>query len=341
MRKKEHLARILAATGLYSLSSFLRSRFINELPILAYHRIYDLEDATIFPFDSELISASRTSFEWQMRYIKAHYNPISFQTLLDVLDGKALLPGRPLIVTFDDGYEDNYYNAFPILKSLDIPATIFISTGYIGNKKPFWFDLMAHILNHVPTGCMMLKDLQLTLRLDDNVASRHAATTQLFRALRSVSNEQRLGFLDWFEYEYAFAIHKDSFQLNLPMNWDQVREMHDAGIEFGSHTITHPILSQLDDEALKNELIGSRQKLDQELGESIPVLAYPVGDKAAFNERVIDISRSIGYRLGVSYIEGINCLDRMDHFSLRRQHVERYTSKYFFIGLLTLPEIFW
>lgn len=340
MRKKEYLARILAATGLYGLCRFLRHRLIKELPILAYHRIYGLEDKTAFPFDPELISASRANFAWQMRYIKARYNPITFQMLIDALDGKALLPKRPLVITFDDGYDDNYHNAFPILKSLGIPATIFISTGYIGSSKPFWFDLVAHIVYRAPNGFMVLDDLQLTLQLDDDVASRRAATHKLLRKLKQVRNKQRLSFLEWLECDYASVVDTTSFPLSQPMTWDQIREMHTAGIEFGSHTITHPILSQLDDKALEYELAVSKQQIEQELDNPISVLAYPVGEITAFDERVIQAAQSTGYRLGISYIKGVNRLDKLDHFSLYRQHVESYTSKYFFTGLLSLPEIF-
>ena len=340
MRKKECLARVLGLTGLYGPCRFLRQRLIKELPILAYHRVYDIEDITAFPFDPELINASCASFAWQMHYIKARYNPITFRMLIDTLDGKAPLPERPLIVTFDDGYNDNYHNAFPILKSLGIPATIFLSTGYIGSPKPFWFELVAHIVYRAPNGLMALDDLQLTLRLDDDVASRRTATYQLLRKLKQVRNKQRLSFLEQFEHDYASVVDTASFPLSQPMTWDQIREMHTAGIEFGSHTITHPILSQLDDKALEYELAGSKQQIEQELDDPILVLAYPVGDTTAFDERVMRAAQNSGYRLGVSYIKGVNRLDKLDHFTLYRQHVESYTSKYFFTGLLSLPEIF-
>ncbi len=340
MGKKEYLAKGMTFTGMHGVCAFLRHLTIDELPILAYHRIYDIEDESKFPFDPELVSASVSGFAWQMEYIKERYQPITFQTLLDVFDGKAELPERPVIVTFDDGYDDNYHNAFPVLKSLRIPATLFVSTGYIGHGKPFWFDLVAHILYQAPAGSVSLNGFDMTLRLDNDVESRRVATARLIGALKRVSNHRRLEFLDRFEREYSHVVNNDGYKRSRPLEWSHIREMSAAGIEFGSHTVSHPILSRLDDAALRQELIQSRETLEHELGKPVSVLAYPVGGAEEFNEKVIEVAQSAGYRLGVSYMQGVNRLGSLDRFRLRRQHVERYTTAPYFSGLLSLPEIF-
>ena len=327
-------------TGLHGLCSFLRALRPGKLPILAYHRVCDIGNEERFPFDPDLVSASCSAFAWQMQYLRDGYHPITFQALLDALDGKASLPARPVIVTFDDGYDDNYLNAFPVLRSLDMPATIFVSTGYIGTGKPFWFDLVAHILYNAPNGVLAVKELELTLSLDPGVDSRRAAAALLVAKLKRVSNAQRLGILDWLEREYAGIMNTAEFRLSHPLDWNQVREMSAAGIEFGSHTVSHPILSRLDDDELRRELMDSRQRLEQELGKPAPVLAYPVGGPEEFNDKVVQAAASTGYRLGVSYMPGVNRLGGMDRFRLRRQHVERYVSNAYFSGLMSLPEIF-
>ena len=245
-----------------------------------------------------------------------------------------------MIVSFDDGYDDNYLNAFPVLRSLEIPATIFVSTGYIGSGKPFWFDLVAHILYHAPNGSLTVKALGIALSLDTGVDSRRIAASRLVGALKRVSNAQRLDILDWFEREHGDAMKSGDFRLSHPLDWDQIREMSAAGIEFGSHTVSHPILSRLDDEELRQELTQSRLRLEQELGKPAPVLAYPVGGPEEFNEKVVQAATAAGYRLGVCYMPGVNRLGDVDRFRLRRQHVERYTSNAYFSGLLSLPEIF-
>lgn len=330
----------MAITGLHGLSSFLRGLRAGEIPILAYHRVFDIGQEQAFSFDPDLVSASSPAFAWQMLYLKKRYHPITFQTLLNAMDGKEQLPSRPVIVSFDDGYDDNYLNAFPVLRSLGMPATIFVSTGYVGSGKPFWFDLATHILYHLPNGNLTVKDLGITLPLDTDVNSRRIAAGRLVGALKRVGNAQRLGILDWLEREHGDAMRPADFRLSRPLSWDQIREMSAAGIEFGSHTVNHPILSRLDDEELRRELTDSRLRLEQELGKPAPVLAYPVGGPEEFNDRVVRAATAAGYRLGVSYMPGVNRLGDMDRFRLRRQHVERYVSNAYFAGLLSLPEIF-
>lgn len=330
----------MAMTGLHGLSSFLRGFRADEVPILAYHRVFDMGQEAAFSFDPDLVSASSSAFAWQMQYLRDRYHPITFQALLNVMDGKAELPPRPVIVSFDDGYDDNYLNAFPVLRSLEMPATIFVSTGYIGSGKPFWFDLVAHILYHAPGGTMTVKALGITLSLDTGVDSRRVAACRLVSALKRVSNAQRLDILDWLEHEHGAAMRPADFCLSRPLDWNQIREMSAAGIEFGSHTVNHPILSRLDDDELRQELTESRLHLERELGKPAPVLAYPVGGPEEFNEKVTQAATAAGYRLGVSYMPGVNRLGNMDRFRLRRQHVERYISNAYFAGLLSLPEIF-
>ena len=340
MGRKEYLAKAMTGSGLHALGAFLRALIMKELPILAYHRVYDITDEALFPFDPELVSASVAGFRWQMEYIRQRYEPITFQTLLDVLDGSAVLPERPVIVTFDDGYDDNYYNAFPVLRSFGIPATVFVSTGYIGQGKPFWFDLVAHILFRIPVGAVSLKGFDMDLRVDDDVESRRTATAKLIGALKRVSNQCRLEFLNGFEREYSYVVDGDGFERSRPLDWSHVREMSAAGIEFGSHTVTHPILSKLDDDTLERELVLSKETLERELGKPMSILAYPVGGPEEFNEKVVEVAQAVGYRAGVSYVPGVNKMDHLDRFRLRRQHVERYTTADYFSGLLSWPEVF-
>ncbi|MBL8524644.1 MAG: polysaccharide deacetylase, partial [Betaproteobacteria bacterium] len=88
----------------------LRALLKSEITILAYHRILNSWDEEHFPFDVELISASCEDFAWQMEYVRSHYSPIAFRDVIAFLDGKCALPPRPLLVTFDDGFDDNYHH---------------------------------------------------------------------------------------------------------------------------------------------------------------------------------------------------------------------------------------
>ncbi len=94
----------------------LYNRLMNKsIKILAYHRVMDIDEMT-YNYDEELISASCSDFDWQMDYLNKNYNPISMQGVINCVIGNEKFPKKPIVVTFDDGFIDNYENAFPILK---------------------------------------------------------------------------------------------------------------------------------------------------------------------------------------------------------------------------------
>src|SRR5437868_4271268 len=101
--KKELLAQCLVSGHMLPAISRVRSVWRADIPILAYHRIWDVTDEDRFPFDIELVSASIADFGWQMQYLQLNFNPITFRTLIQILDGETEAPPRPVIVTFDDG----------------------------------------------------------------------------------------------------------------------------------------------------------------------------------------------------------------------------------------------
>lgn len=336
---RDYLAKTLLSTRLLSVISALRKMLANDLTILAYHRVYDINDESDFPFDLDLISASVEEFAWQMEYISKHFTPITFQTLMAHIESGKSLPSRPVIVTFDDGHEDNYRYAFPVLKTLGIPATIFLSTEYIGSTTTFWFDRLAYLLFNAPTNRLTIQDLGLELLLGD-ISSRRRAVAILLQHLKHVPNRQRLEAQRKIEQAISLEIHPTDLHKSLPLNWAQIREMRDSGIEFGSHSVSHPILTKLDDAELMAELTDSKSTIEQEIGCKICALAYPVGGNHAFDDRVIAAAKAAGYKLGISYLSGVNRLGCLERFALRRLHMERYISRACFQGMLSLPEVF-
>jgi peptidoglycan/xylan/chitin deacetylase (PgdA/CDA1 family) len=338
--KKLLLAKCLVSGRVLSPLSRIRAACRADIPILAYHRIWDLHEEDRFPFDVELVSAGIADFRWQMEYVRQNFDPITFETLLKIVDGAAVSPPRPIVITFDDGFEDNYLHAFPILNSLDIPATIFLSTGYIGTEQTFWYDRLAHLILRAPEGELTLNGLTQSVALPADVALRRLAIRNVLGELKRMPNERRLEVLEDLESKTGSAGDQLAALESRAMNWNQVRAMSSAGIEFGSHTVTHPILANLNDEELNFELVESRRVIEAQIGKSVSVISYPVGGRSAFNGRVQDAVAQAGYRLGLSYIPGTNRLRNMDRYGMRRQHVERYTQHPYFAALLGLPEVF-
>ncbi len=342
MGKKEALGNLLGISGVSGLALKLLNGADHRLMVLAYHRVVDMGDEDRFLQDPELVSATVGDFERQMRFVRDHCHPLTLAEVIKHLDKRTPLPPRSVAITFDDGHIDNHTHAFPVLRELGLSACIFLSTDYIGSKHMFWFDRVAFLINAAPSGQWWLGGCDVVL--DETRASRRQAAGQLLRALKRVPNQERLDVLNQLENAFAEHVQPGTEPQRSAMDWDEVREMHKAGIEFGSHTCSHPILTQLDDVGLRLELTQSRRVLERELGCSVDTIAYPVGKVGAFDEQVIAASEAAGYRLGLSYESGVNLLhpkgQAAEHlYGLKRLAVERYTSFAFFKSMLAFPAL--
>jgi peptidoglycan/xylan/chitin deacetylase (PgdA/CDA1 family) len=340
MSKKELLARTLCATRTLPLAASLWPKPAREIKILAYHRVLDVPNEDAFLFDLDLISASTEDFDWQVRHARDNYDPMTFAELIDCLDGKQKLPKKPLIFTFDDGFDDNCEFAFPSLKRHGVPATIFISTDYIGGDRTYWFDWVVYLINHLGGRTVEIAGLEQSYRVPDDLAERREFAQDFLERLKRVPDATRRAVVDELQQIADIDFPSGGFRESRPMSWEQVREMQAGGIEFGSHTSSHPILKQVPDEGLARELGESKQVIEAQLGVACDVIAYPVGGAHAYDERIIKHVEQSGYRLAASYQSGINPVDSLETFALKRLHVEREVSRELFAASLAIPGLF-
>jgi len=341
--KRELAASAFCALGLARGVGALRSALLEDLRVLAYHRVLPALDEQRFAFDIELVSALQTEFEWQMGYVARHFQPVSCEQVAQALLQGRPLPRRALMVTFDDGFRDNYEVAFPVLRRLGVPALFFLSTGYIGGSELYWFDALVHRLLRSEAAEICVEALDLRIQLGPTSAQRRAAAAQLLKRLKLVDDARRRLVLAQVEKSAGVEISASDAEPSLPMNWDQVREMAAAGMEFGSHTVSHPILAQLPDAAqLHAELQASKACIEREAGRSVSALAYPVGGASAINAEVLAATAQAGYRIAFTYQSGVNRLAtaRSAPLQLKRLHVERYTGRAMFEAALQWPELF-
>jgi peptidoglycan/xylan/chitin deacetylase (PgdA/CDA1 family) len=336
MRKKEILAKLLYYSGATRIAAALPKKD-NTLIILAYHRI--LPDNPNFEFDKELISATPEDFEWQIQHLKKHYNLSSFRELSEIIDSKKILPSRSIIITFDDGFDDNFQHAYPLLKKHNAPATFFISTDYIGSDKVFWFDWAVYL-------CKKLRqDATLTAQNFNQIITLSTTQTaenrakQLLSFLKIIPDTDRHIVIK--QLEDIVKPDATQFTESHAMNWEEIHEMQQSSIiEFGSHTCSHPILAQLGAESIATELQISKQMIEAKLQVPCTTLAYPVGGANAVNNDVLKAVAESGYRYACTYQPGLNTPPLNQPFELRRLHIERYTTKPWFASMLTFPKFF-
>lgn len=337
MSKKAQLAEVCNAAGLFGLAPMLRNR--RQFSILAYHRILDIP--ANFKFDKELVSASKRDFEWQVEYVAKHFTPVTLSELMQCISNDLDLPKGAVLITFDDGFSDNYDTAYQVLKRVGVPATFFVCTDYIGKDQPFWFDWVVYLLNNIAPGDYPIGDGAFMLSLGDGVQSeRDALARRFFQYLKSVPDTTRQGAVAQLSSQCAVAVPAGGFADSRPMNWEQLREMASNGMEIGSHTKSHPVLSQLTPDELVEEVTQSKALIEAETGKTVNSLSYPVGGAAAYNDEVAAVVRDSGYLAACSYVSGANRVRGADHFALQRLHVERYVSQAMFKALLHTPRIF-
>ncbi len=335
MSKKE-LAALLLGNPLAARLCSPVLRRSKGLRILAYHRILD-DDPRSFPFDEALISAGRETFREQLKFIRRNFDVISFEDLHQCETEGKEWPRRALIITFDDGYRDNYTNAFPILKEFDLPATVFLTTGHIGSARLFWWDKVAYLIKRTSRQSVTLADLSDTaFDLSSSRARRHLIERVLWW-LKQVQEETRSRFLDSLASELDVEL-PDRVADGMHLSWDEVKEMARSRIQFGSHTVTHPILSHVGESQLQQEISESKQIIEQHLGREVMVFAYPAGRRTRFNDNVQSVVARCGYHYAVSYEEGAAAENACDRFALPRIHVEADESLRLFRANLIFPK---
>ena len=285
----------------------LRRRRIKSYYILRYHRVNQEED----PFSIEAIHPNL--FEKQMAYIRRHYSVMPLDDMLRRSEEKAL-PWNSIAVTFDDGYHDNYAVAFPILKKFRIPATIFLTTGSIGGGQILWFDRVLRAFKQTKKSRLEIDGFPKPL-LWKTIKEKADAAIWTLKFLRGIPEKAKdksfRAIID------SLEVDEDSSDSNLMLNWDQVRELHKQGILFGSHTVTHPILSQCDEGVVLSELVVSKRMIEERINDEINSFAYPSGRSSDLSEFVIENVKRGGYRFAVTIGRGAND-EGEDLFRLRR-----------------------
>lgn len=321
------LARCFRGLGLFSLPLASSG---NRLPILAYHRLLDDDTPLASVADTGLFSATAAAFQRQMRFVARHFNTVTFQ---DLASG-CPLPPRPLLISFDDGFEDNFRLAFPVLQSLNLKAAFFVTTDFIDARAPLWFDVVSRLL----TRAHQLEDIR--------VGGSHFPTGRqpperlvaaVLAHLKTLPGEQRREAIDALQSQLDLS---SGLEGGSPMSWSQLRAMADAGMEIGSHSCSHTLLAGESPGTIRDELVHSRQRIETMLQRPCLSLAYPVGGYSAVNGQVVELAGKAGYRFACTYISGVNPLPLENPLALRRLHVEQDMDFALFQAQIACPRLF-
>ena len=341
MTKRHALGLFLAAIPFGAARRARLARRGNFLTVLCYHRILDRPPD--FPFDDDLVSASPAQFEDELRFVERRYRVINFKTLREHLDREGRLPERSAIITFDDGYIDNYEVAFPILRKHGLTAVMFVTAGYMGARRLFWWDRLALIAKTAKTRRASIEE-PLPLAIDlDAFPDAQAAARHLIHTAKTLPEERKELLIARLAASLDAEI--DEGRHSMTMSWQHLREMSGAGIEIGAHSVNHPIFSNVDAGLLAREVSGSKELIEKETG--VEVISFgapgrgriPAAEKRKFEIALGELVRSSGYSFSTMYQWGLVYERSFDPFAIRRIGIERYDTPALFRAKLAFPEL--
>jgi len=259
---------------------------------------------------------TRELFERQMRFLRENYRVVSLQEACRELRGGAKSePG--VVITFDDGYRSAYTVAFPILQEYRLPATVYLTLESVETGQVAWYDRVFLAMALAPSGELHL-DLQgpCCFRLD-SLEDRLRAALEVVALLRTLPNSQRRRCCALLENE--ISLPQDALSGRV-LTWEQIHAMQQAGIAFGSHTLTHPVVSQLAPQELEQELGASKALLERKLGVPVLDFAFPFGKASDCGSAALSVLARCGYHSAATTVPGVNT-PQVNPFELRRLQV--------------------
>lgn len=294
--------------GLFGLFSTLNRR---SLTILLYHGVAPNQPAGggsgMYNYRGKFISPEVFSIE--LDYLKKYYTVLDLDEAVEKLKN-GNLPPYSAVITFDDGYKNFYDYAFPILKQHNLTATFFLPTDFVLKRIPLWTDRLEY----------------LGLKKDEEIRQH----------LKSIPDSEKLIELE--KLEKSSTSQVDNFEGNrevyAPLSIEMIKEMQDAGMEFGAHTKSHPILSKVESQKLKEEISEAKNELEQTIGSLSKTFCYPNGQSSDFNQDVLEEIKKAGFNWAVTTLEGVNTKNTNPYF-LKRITMDNIKNQRTFIFALS------
>lgn len=278
--------------------------------ILMYHRVID--PASVPYYLQPGMYVRPETFRRQLSFLKKDANVLALDELCDILAKGETPPAKSVVLTFDDGWLDTYTNAFPILKEFELPASVFLPTSYIGSADWFWSDRFAKAIACLRNAGERCKNAAARLFENEEIGITIA---QRFSELLSISPQELPGELECsIDFLKSLPINERKqairFLIRLAqefstytldrafINWEEAKEMSDAGMVFGSHTHTHQPVPQLSKAQIADEIKNSMQLMRKHGLNTTSVFCYPGGYHDASTQDVL-AEEGITYCLGV------------------------------------------
>lgn len=290
---------------------------MRNIRILYYHRVEQLTE------DYNMLAVTPCNFEEQMKYIENHYEVLNLGDSFEEWDKQG--KGDAVIITFDDGYYDLFYNALPILEKYHIPATMFITTGYIDSEREFWHDSLHRAIfsgmnykefftledeiygGSWPTGCLQSR----------------VTTYGILRKIFQISNRQKRDIFEKQLLDWAGLEEKGRKNRRALKKSELIIMSENPYVTIGAHCVSHPSLRWLDKHEQKEEILASKSELEKMIGKEIKLFSYPFGSREDYSGLTVEIVKQAMFDKAVVAYGGEITADT-DMFQLPRYLVRNY-----------------
>lgn len=278
--------------------AFLRGFADNRTTIFMVHRFADPSLGSTGTRPEVLESVLAT-----LRRLDVEFAPLSSVIADSANVERSRCP--KVIFTVDDGYLDFSTVAAPLFREFDCPVTVFLSTGVISNSAWYWWDRVEYIM-------LTSRRLQLDVSLPGfhwrtalgDALVRREGSRILVERLKSVPDSVRREFLDMLAVTAGVEVPVMPPEMYRTLSWSDVRSLELRGVEFGPHSMTHPILSTVSESVARAEIIGSWREIRAQCANPVPIFCYPNGTEGSFSGRDEALVREAGLIGAVSYIRG-------------------------------------
>lgn len=289
--------------------------------ILLYHGVHGDDDALGLRNSSgKHIAASR--FAAQMQHLAATRPLVSMRTIAAAYRGEGDIADGAVAVTFDDGYRNNLTHALPTLERYNVPATVYVATGFIGSGRMSWTDRLESALlrSHERRLAIEITGSRLSWPLDGDDA-RISCLIAVKSLCKTLPYSEKDVLVD--RIIDALGVDpRDTHPIYAFMDWNNVRAMAESPlIDIGAHTVDHVALAKVSPEEMRRQVDSSVAELEAELRRPCAFFSYPEGQEDDYNAEVIDHLRRRGFDHCPTAIHGENLFPATDAFHLRRSMV--------------------
>jgi peptidoglycan/xylan/chitin deacetylase (PgdA/CDA1 family) len=296
-RIKKIITFIVYYSGLIWLYDYFYNLFKknNRAIVLGYHHVVDDGAAVGEP---PTIYSSKQKFDKLMKILSKKFQVISLSLLVDLIRKNEPIPKRCVVITFDDGYKDNYEIAYPILLKHKLPATIFLTTRPIDSAGLLSMQKIYLLLQYF--GLAKLAGL-FSAKLPKSIDLPEKLNVEKLKILRQKQILSELLDFDLYSYQGMNLIDQIFAESGLPdknnlfLNLKESKEMQNNNIDFGVHTVNHPRLSALNYHDQENEIVEAKNVCERILDRPMSMFCYPFGDTSSFNSSTIEILMKNGF----------------------------------------------